>query len=199
MKLIFSLLFSYLIGSISGSYLIGIIFLKKDIRNFGSGNAGTTNAMRTFGKKWGVLTFIIDFFKGLVLMVIIKKFFLLKEYQLLICALFCILGHDFPFHMKFKGGKGVATTLGTMAVYDFYTALISVAIWILVVIVSKIVSLGSIFFFISLLLFALIFNTYADLEYTILIMITSLGIFRHNSNIYRLLNGNENKIGDKKK
>ncbi|MDO5041148.1 MAG: glycerol-3-phosphate 1-O-acyltransferase PlsY [Peptoniphilus sp.] len=193
-----ALLLSYLVGSISGSYLIGIIFLKKDIRNYGSGNAGTTNAMRTFGKKWGVLTFIIDFLKGLILMLIIKNFFGLRGYQLLICALFGIIGHDFPFHMKFKGGKGVATTLGTMAVYDFYTALISVIVWIATVIISKMASLGSIFFFITLLILAMVFNRYTDLEYTVLIMITSLGIFRHNSNIYRLLGGNENKIGDKK-
>ncbi len=199
MILIPALLLSYLIGSISGSYLIGIIFLKKDIRNYGSGNAGTTNAMRTFGKKWGVLTFVIDFLKGLVLVLIVNNILGLRGYQLLLCALFGIIGHDFPFHMKFKGGKGVATTLGAMAVYDFYTALISVIIWIATVIISKMASLGSIFFFITILILAMTFNTYTDLEYTILIIITSLGIFRHNSNIYRLLRGNENKIGDKSK
>ncbi|WP_138158962.1 glycerol-3-phosphate 1-O-acyltransferase PlsY [Peptoniphilus catoniae] len=190
---------SYLIGSISGSYLIGKIFLNKDIRKFGSGNAGTTNAMRTFGKKFGIATFIIDFLKGFINISLVKIILNPSCDFLILCALFCVLGHDFPFHMNFKGGKGVATTIGTLAVINFYLTLYGVIIWIVVVILTKIVSVGSMSFYISIVFLYTLFGNYSDFTYIILIIIASLGIFRHNTNLYRLIEGRENKIGVKRK
>ncbi|MGO3751368.1 MAG: glycerol-3-phosphate 1-O-acyltransferase PlsY [Peptoniphilaceae bacterium] len=199
MSLIISLLLSYLIGSISGSYLLGLIFLKKDVREFGSGNAGTTNAIRAFGKKWGILTFIIDFIKGTLVMILFKEILNFDDFNSVLCALFAIIGHDYPFYMNFKGGKGVATTIGSMAIFNFKLTLISVLIWILITLISKMVSLGSISFFLSLVILFSIAGIYDIKIIIIIFLIALLGIFRHHTNISRIIRGKENKIGVKKK
>ncbi|MGO1579858.1 MAG: glycerol-3-phosphate 1-O-acyltransferase PlsY [Peptoniphilaceae bacterium] len=199
MSLIISLLLSYLIGSISGSYLLGLIFLKKDVREFGSGNAGTTNAIRAFGKKWGILTFIIDFIKGTLVMILFKEILNFDDFNSVLCALFAIIGHDYPFYMNFKGGKGVATTIGSMAIFNFKLTLIAVLIWILITLISKMVSLGSISFFLSLVILFSIAGIYDIKIIIIIFLIALLGIFRHHTNISRIIRGKENKIGVKKK
>lgn len=199
MSLIVSLLLSYLIGSISGSYLLGLIFLKKDVREFGSGNAGTTNAIRAFGKKWGILTFIIDFIKGTLVMILFKEILNFDDFNSMLCALFAIIGHDYPFYMSFKGGKGVATTIGSMAIFNFKLTLIAVLIWILITLISKMVSLGSISFFLSLVILFSIAGIYDIKIIIIIFLIALLGIFRHHTNISRIISGKENKIGVKKK
>ena len=142
------LIISYLIGTISGSYIIGELFLNKDIRKYGSGNAGTTNAMRVLGKKAGVTTFIIDFLKGVAVTFIIGKFFGRNLIPLGILG--AVIGHDFPFYMNFRGGKGVATSLGALALFNFPLTLICYIVWVLGTLLTKIVSVGSILFFISM-------------------------------------------------
>src|SRR5699024_9826368 len=117
MSYLLAICLSYLIGSISGSFILGKTMRGLDIREHGSKNAGTTNAMRVMGRKVGIYTFIIDFVKGIVCMLLMR--YLLPWNHILIAAIACVLGHDFPFYMNFKGGKGVATTLGTLAVYNF--------------------------------------------------------------------------------
>lgn len=145
-----TLLISYLVGTISGSYIIGNIFLNKDIRKYGSGNAGTTNAMRVLGKKAGVLTFVIDFLKGVLVTILIRKLFGNLFVPLGIFG--AVLGHDFPFYMKFKGGKGVATTLGALALFNFPLTLICYIVWAVGTLLTKMVSVGSILFLFRLLL-----------------------------------------------
>lgn len=199
MSQLLMLVTSYLVGCISGSYILGKLFYKKDIRNYGSGNAGTTNAMRVFGKKFGIITFLIDFIKGAVLILILKFIFKLDNTKLLLASLFCILGHDFPFNMNFKGGKGVATTLGTFAIFNFLPTLISVVFWIIFTLIFNTASISSIAFFILLFLINIYFKTFSDFQVILLIIVVSIGIFRHNSNIYRLITGKENKIGAKKR
>lgn len=191
------LIISYLIGAISGSYILGKVFLKKDVRLFGSGNAGTTNAMRAFGKKWGILTFIIDFLKGIICVLILEKIFNFEGYILLLGILICILGHDFPFYMKFKGGKGVATTIGSFLMLNFNLTFICVLVWAISTIVTKMVSLGSILFFVSLSVIFICFY-YTNISAILVFLISLLGIFQHRSNIYRIINKTENKIGAKK-
>ena len=196
MNYILTLVISYLLGTISGSYIIGNIFLNKDIRKYGSGNAGTTNAMRVLGKKAGVLTFLIDFLKGAIVTVLIRKFFGYNFVPLGILG--AVIGHDFPFYMNFKGGKGVATTLGALALYNFPLTLICYIVWLLGTIITKMVSVGSILFFVSIII---VYSFMSDLSIynIILIDIVSItGIIRHKENIKRIMSGNENKIGGKK-
>ena len=196
MNYILTLVISYLLGTISGSYIIGNIFLNKDIRKYGSGNAGTTNAMRVLGKKAGVLTFLIDFLKGAIVTVLIRKFFGYNFVPLGILG--AVIGHDFPFYMNFKGGKGVATTLGALALYNFPLTLICYIVWLLGTIITKMVSVGSILFFVSIII---VYSFMSDLSiYNIILIdiVSIIGIIRHKENIKRIMSGNENKIGGKK-
>lgn len=196
MNYILTLIISYFLGTISGSYIIGNIFLNKDIRKYGSGNAGTTNAMRVLGKKAGVLTFLIDFFKGAIVTILIRKLFGYNFVPLGILG--AVIGHDFPFYMNFKGGKGVATTLGALALYNFPLTLICYIVWLLATIISKMVSVGSILFFGSIII---VYSFMSDLSiYNIILIniISIIGIIRHKENIKRIMSGNENKIGGKK-
>lgn len=196
MNYILTLIISYFLGTISGSYIIGNIFLNKDIRKYGSGNAGTTNAMRVLGKKAGVLTFLIDFLKGAIVTILIRKLFGYNFVPLGILA--AVIGHDFPFYMNFKGGKGVATTLGALALFNFPLTLICYIVWLLATIISKMVSVGSILFFGSIII---VYSFMSDLSiYNIILIniISIIGIIRHKENIKRIMSGNENKIGGKK-
>ena len=187
---------SYLIGCISGASIIGNIFLNKDISKYGSGNLGTTNAMRVLGKKAGVSTFIIDFFKGALVVILINYFFGEKFVPLGILA--AILGHDFPFYRNFKGGKGVATTLGALAFFNFKLTFICYLFWLFFTLFTKMVSVGSIAFYISLIIIYSIFSGLGGYSLAIIIAIAVLGIYRHKDNIKRIINGNENKIGGRK-
>lgn len=194
MNIFATITLSYLFGCFSSAYFVGKLFKNIDIRGYGSGNAGTTNAMRVMGKKLGVLTFLLDFLKGILAVYI--GFLLLGYNGGLIAAIFVVLGHDFPVFLGFKGGKGVATTIACMAILNFYGALFSVIVGILTAILSKYVSLGSIVFFTILP----IINSLTKRPFNRELLITSLllsliGIYRHKDNIKRLLNGNENKIG----
>ena len=188
------LVLSYLIGSISGSFILGKLFLHKDVRNYGSGNAGTTNAMRVFGKKIGSLTFIIDMLKGILVVLLLKKFF--PEYLFLV-FLFCILGHDFPFYMKFKGGKGVATSLGSFIFINIKLTFIPGMIMLITLLSTKIMSLSSILFLSALLVSYIGFGSYSIYEKIIIAIVCLLGIVRHKSNIKRLIEGKELKLGGK--
>lgn len=198
MKIAMLALLSYLIGSLSGSYILGKLFLDKDIRKYGSGNAGTTNAMRVFGKKWGTITFIIDFIKGVIVSFLSIHLLKLDLTLVLILGLFCILGHDYPFYMKFKGGKGVATTIGIFSLIDVKITLACVLIWAIITITSRMVSLGSISLFLSISLLFFLFKNLDILQLSIIFCISILGIFKHRSNIVRIIEKRENKIGEKR-
>ncbi|MGM0395781.1 MAG: glycerol-3-phosphate 1-O-acyltransferase PlsY [Bacillota bacterium] len=194
MKLLLVLILSYLIGSFSSAYVVGKAFKQIDIRNHGSGNAGATNALRIMGKKLGVLTFLMDFVKGTVAVLIGLN---LGGYNGgLIAGLFAVIGHNWPVFFRFKGGKGIATTIAAMAVIQFPITLISVILGVATAIISKYVSLGSLVFL--TVLFVLTFTGLSDGKtstsiMTFLLMI--LGYFRHRENIKRLVKGTENKIG----
>lgn len=196
MKYILVLVISYFIGTISGSYIIGKLFLDKDIRKYGSGNAGTTNAMRVLGKKAGVITFIIDFLKGVAVTFIIGKFF--EENLIPLGILGAIIGHDFPFYMNFRGGKGVATTLGALALFNFPLTLICYIVWVLGTVITKMVSVGSILFFISIIFVYTFMSELTTYNIILVHLIALIGIIRHKDNIKRIMAGNENKVGGKK-
>lgn len=196
MKYLLVLVISYFIGTISGSYIIGKLFLDKDIRKYGSGNAGTTNAIRVLGKKAGVITFLIDFLKGVAVTFIIGRFF--EENLIPMGILGAIIGHDFPFYMNFRGGKGVATTLGALALYNFPLTLICYIVWLLGTVITKMVSVGSILFFISIIIVYTFMSELNTYNVVLVNIIALIGIISHKDNIKRIIAGNENKIGGKK-
>ncbi|WP_409227408.1 glycerol-3-phosphate 1-O-acyltransferase PlsY [Gudongella sp. SC589] len=185
---------SYLIGSFSSAYVVGRLFKKIDIRNHGSGNAGATNALRIMGKKLGVLTFLMDFAKGIIAVLIGLG---LGGYSGgMSAALFAVLGHNWPIFFKFKGGKGIATTIAALAMLQFPITLISVIAGVVTAAISRYVSLGSLVFL--TVLFALTFTGMSDggaITSIITFILMILGYYRHKGNIKRLIKGNENKIG----
>lgn len=185
---------AYLIGCFSSAFIIGRVFLKIDIRGYGSGNSGATNAVRVMGKKYGVITFLLDFLKGIIAALI--GFLLLGELGGLYAGLFVIIGHNWPFYLKFKGGKGVSTSIGVLALLNFPVGLISVIIGIAVAAISKFVSLGSISFFIVVPIITFLRHGLERKEFLLLTVLMSIiGIYRHRSNIERIISGTENKIG----
>lgn len=198
---------SYIIGSIPFGYLIARIVGRIDIRQKGSGNIGATNVGRILGKKWGVLAFALDFAKGFVpVCVFVLVFRSLMSLQditqniIKISAGFAtIAGHIFPVFLKFKGGKGVATSAGVVTALAWMVAVPASILWFVIVLVTHYVSLGSIFAACAapLLFVAFKYKTAfgADLPITLVFVILCvLIIIRHKSNIKRLLNGTESKV-----
>lgn len=197
MKVVFAFLFSYLMGTISGSFLIGKYIYKVDIRNEGSGNAGTTNAIRVFGVKTGLYTFLIDFIKGSLTVFLVREVFGPEVQYLALLA--CVLGHDFPFYMDFKGGKGVATSIGGSLIIAPVPTLILMGIWILGVASYRMVSLWSILLYLLLPLDHYLFGLAKGRDLILLILISVLGLYRHKENIRRILRGEEKKLQGGKK
>tara|TARA_A100001388_G_scaffold225415_1_gene176485 strand:+ start:272 stop:847 length:576 start_codon:yes stop_codon:yes gene_type:complete len=182
------LLISYLIGSIPFGFLLTKIFLKKDIREIGSGNIGATNALRTGNKLIGYSTLVLDIGKAVTLLIIIK--FNFSEY-LFTSSIAVFLGHVFPIWLKFKGGKGVATYVGILFCINIYLAVIFIIVWFVVFIISKYSSLASMIasLFVPLSSYFL-FN---DINYYFYIILFLLILITHRENIKRLKNNTESK------
>jgi len=196
MKLILVLLFSYLLGSIPNGYIFGKQFAGKDIRNYGSGNVGATNVARVAGYKVGLLVAILDITKGF-LSVYIAKAFLLPEYSMAFvftAAILAIIGHNWSIFLSFQGGKGVATSVGVILSLFPLSFIVLFIVWIIMIIITKMVSVGSILGAISLPI-SILFIYSSESSYIIFgIIIALLVIFSHRSNIKRILKGNENKM-----
>lgn len=184
---------AYLIGSIPTSIWIGMAFFETDIRNFGSKNAGATNALRILGKHAGLISLIIDVYKGLLASSMV---FLLvnpvEDFKILF-GLCCLGGHIFPIFAQFKGGKGVSTLLGTLICIDFKIAFILILLFSLVLLITKYVSLSSIIA--SIALPFLVYLTNGSTLFQIYsIMISLIIISTHKENIKRLIKRHEGKI-----
>ena len=204
----------YLLGSFNFSIIFSKFLAKQDIRESGSGNAGATNMLRTYGKKYAAFTMVGDIIKVAIAVVIafailgapFKYIFaiadnadtaftviLYKEYA----GFFCVLGHIFPLYFKFKGGKGMAAATGMVILVDWRIALILFVIFVSVILISKWVSLGSIV--IALLFPILIFAFYKNITLVLVAcLFTAIVLIAHRENIKRIFNGTENKIGSKK-
>lgn len=196
LKIILCLIFGYLFGSLN----FAIIYSKlkgDDIRNHGSGNAGATNVLRTYGKGAAAIVFLLDILKGVIAVMITRIFF---DDMLYDCAsaLGAVLGHNFPFYYGFKGGKGVATSLAVLLILHYPTALIAMATFIIVVLTTKYVSLSSILAALAAMAGAFILFK-VDVFSIFCLIIGSLCIYRHRSNIKRLIKGTESKLGQKRK
>ena len=182
------ILVSYLFGSIPFGLLLTKIFLKKDIREIGSGNIGATNVLRAGNKILGYSTLVLDILKA-VLPILYIKFFM-NDY-LYISALSIFIGHVFPIWLKFKGGKGVASYLGILCCLDIYTALIFGVVWISIFILFKFSSLSSLLASLTIPFFQFFYNSNSD--YYFYFMMFILIFFTHRENIKRLRNNTESK------
>ncbi len=216
---------SYLIGSVNFSILLSRAIGGQDIRKSGSGNAGATNMLRTYGKKMGVITLLLDVLKGIVCVLAAVLFVNyyhsaaaasvwesadLAMYQSAlslvsipyIAGVCVILGHNFPLYFGFKGGKGVATSLGVVLMLDWKAGLIIAVCAIAVMAVTRYVSLGSILggaaYIIAEIIKMCVTGSFNVTELVCVIIIGGLLIIRHHANIKRLLSGTENKLGAKK-
>ena len=208
-----ALLTAYLIGSINFAVIFGNIFMKKDVRELGSGNAGATNVLRNGGFWPGMLTFLFDALKGFVAVSAGKMLFeyaysvsgsewLLPVYGAYACGTLCMLGHVYPVFFQFKGGKGVATSVGIFAVCCPVAIISGLAVFALVLWLSRYVSLGSVLATVVVVVLSIVFYDKSGLLWPQLIFILIMGaivILKHSTNIKRLLNGTENKIGKKAK
>lgn len=197
-KLVVLLLIGYLAGCFQTAYIIGKTNKHIDIRQHGSGNSGTTNALRVMGIKFGVLTFIGDFLKAFLTVFIVYTLFQNNLYAI-VTGLGVILGHDFPVFLGFRGGKGIASTIGIAFALDYRAGLLCVAILIVVIAIGRMVSLGSIMLCAALPIYFGVFHNFSVWEIGLIWVISILGIVQHRDNIKRLINGTEVKITFNKK
>lgn len=200
---------AYLLGSISFSVIISKKMAGFDVRQKGSGNAGTTNVLRTVGKKAAIITLIGDVLKGVIAILVaflVGKWFSGLDNALLIqlAGIFVILGHTFPVFFKFKGGKGIATALGVLLMTNWQIGLICLVFALILMALTRMVSVGSIA---AAILFPVLVmfigenyivpaNNWSYLVYSIIIAL--LVIFNHRTNIKRIFSGTENKLSFKK-
>ncbi len=192
MTFFYLIILSYFFGAIPSGVWIGKIFKNIDVRDYGSKNSGATNSYRVLGAKLGIAVLIIDVLKGFIPLYIASKFNL-KYNDLVILGLVAILAHTFSCFISFKGGKGVATSLGVFLFLAPVITLILLVIFILVVYFTKYISLGSITAAFLLPIFT--FFTHRDTYlFTLSVVIAIFVIYRHKTNISRLLSGTENKF-----
>ena len=228
--LIISAIISYLIGSLNSSIIMSRVLKKDDIRNSGSGNAGATNMVRTYGKAYGVLAFVLDFVKVILAYLIVWAIFskvdgaLFDKYTYffkVVVGFFCFIGHIYPCFFGFKGGKGVTVCAAMICLLDWRMFVLGFVLFFAIVFITKYISFSSILFAIvyPVCTFILFDKEYSfihhyiraknsfgadEMKYrlaalAISIVFSTIVLIKHRDNIKRLLKGEENKIGSKKK
>lgn len=212
MERVICILIGYAFGLFQTGYIYGRL-KHIDIRQYGSGNAGTTNALRVLGKKAGIITYLGDALKALFAGLLVRLIFKDSHAEMMTLlvaytGLGVVLGHNYPFYLGFKGGKGIAATSGMLAAIDWRLAFICAVIFIGVVVISRYVSLGSLCMMTVFLLLLVIGgqtgcygmpSAYCYELYAVGAVLTAQAFIRHKANIGRLLNGTENKLGSSKK
>ena len=192
MEWVLLVLAAYLIGSIPFGLIFGKAIWKKDLRQFGSHNIGATNAWRVLGKKAGLFIFIMDFIKG-QLGVLLGAYLFALPGAMVVGGLFAILGHMFPIFLGFRGGKGVATSLGVLAALMPKITAIVFIVWLVIVLITRYVSLGSVVAAVLTPILAAVFKE--PIIYFLFTLVAAVFIiFRQRENIKRLKAGNENKV-----
>ncbi len=182
----------YFLGSINFGIIISKLFHGEDIREYGSGNAGMTNMLRTYGKRDAAITLIGDALKAVVAVILGRILFGISGGY--VAGLTCILGHAFPCYYKFKGGKGVVVTAATIAVIDWRIFLVLLGILSLVVAFSKYISLGSVCGMLVFPLLVQVWDRGLSINVLLSCLISALVIFLHRGNIKRIYNGTESKL-----
>ena len=208
MTVIVTVIAAYLIGSINFAVIFAKAFMKKDVRELGSGNAGATNVMRNAGFLPGALTFVFDALKGFVASYLGKIIFDYIYTQTgnelcegiigaFLCGLACMLGHVFPFFFDFKGGKGVATSVGIFAVCCPIAIIIGLIVFAITLFISKYVSLSSVLAAVTVVVLSIVFCDKTALLLPQILLSLAMGVIvigKHKDNIKRLLAGNESKV-----
>ena len=198
------------IGYIFGCFQTGYIYGKChgiDIRQYGSGNAGTTNTLRVLGKKAGYITYLGDALKAIIAILLVKYLVYGQwlvpslSFQLLLAytGLGVALGHNYPFYLKFKGGKGIAVTSGVMLALDLRIGLIGIIGFLILFYATRYVSVGSLFMSLAFPVCVLIFYPEQCHLFAVSVIFWLMAWMRHRENIKRLMNGNENRFERKKK
>ena len=196
--LILAFLAAYLIGSINSAIIVSKIMLHDDIRKYGSGNAGATNALRTLGKKGAIPVVIGDLLKAVIAILFAKIICSDSSLAVYMAGIGVVLGHNFPIYFGFRGGKGILVSLVAILFADPKIGLIAAVSAILIMAITKYVSLGSVSGAVIFLVLGLTFR-FGDVYFCIFAAIISLlAIIRHKTNIQRLLNGTESKLSFKK-
>ncbi len=200
MQEILLIVIAYLIGSIPTAVLVSKVFFGIDIRDYGSGNAGATNTFRVLGTKWGAFVMAVDVLKGVLasFLYLLLPYYLTNQWDrtnfMIGLGLAAVVGHIFPIWANFKGGKGVATLLGMVVAIQPLVALCVLGVFLLVLYLTRFVSLSSILASIAFPLFILvIFNEPEPLYRVFAISVALLVILTHQKNISRLVHGSENK------
>ena len=192
-KILIVIAAGYLLGSISTGVVLSRLFAKTDIRTQGSGNAGTTNMLRVLGRRMALLTFIGDMLKGIIA-VFIGKWLIGGELGGLLGVAGAVLGHYYPLYFGFKGGKGIATSFGSLLFVFPVQALLSFAVFLVLVAITHYVSVGSIAAAITLPVLVLITRFHEPVLWILCICIGASVVWRHRANIRRLMNHTENKL-----
>lgn len=194
----------YLLGSVAGGYIVGKLAGGIDVREFGSKNIGTTNVLRILGKKAAIFAFLVDFGKGIAAVYLTSLYIALLSPDTTELFLFkaiagfaCIAGHNWPVFLKFKGGKGVATAAGIFLVLTPLAFVFSLVTMLVIVAVTRYVSLGSIVSAAALPFFILLQGRNALAYLLLATIVAGIIIIRHHSNIKRLLAGREHKLGER--
>jgi len=196
--IVFSCVIAYLLGSLSGGIIISGIAGGPDLHTVGSKSTGASNVQRTMGWKYGLMTFFFDAAKGLIACYI-AWLITGMHFASLLAGLCCVIGHNWPVFFHFRGGKGVATT-GAVMLYCFpVPALICIAITIIVIILFRYISVGSMLLVISFFFFSYFFSQGNDCVMVWSSILMIMCIARHHANISRLIQGTENKLGSKKR
>ena len=198
-------------GYVFGLFQTGYLYGKMnhiDIRNYGSGNSGTTNALRVMGKKAGLIVFAGDFLKTVFACLAARIIFKGSPDTDLYAGLGVVLGHNFPCYLNFKGGKGIASMAGILVSMDWRVTLVCAALFLGAVIITRYVSLGSILVVISFFIQILVYGAHGTFTvsadhlmefYAVAFVLMAMAIWRHKTNIKRLLSGTENKLWGGKK
>lgn len=203
-----------IMGYVFGLFQTGYLYSKAhnmDIRKYGSGNSGSTNVLRVMGKKAALIVFTGDVSKMILACLLTRYLYREQPGMMYVYLLYTgfgvVLGHNFPFYMGFKGGKGIAASAGLFAALDWRIMLVCLVVFVLVVAATRYVSLGSILVMLVFLVGMMFFGMRGDYGveekalpefYVMASVITGMAVWRHRSNIKRLLTGTENKLGAKK-
>lgn len=192
-KMLLVVVIGYFLGSISSGVLLSKAIMKKDIRTQGSGNAGTTNMLRIHGKGMALVTFLCDILKG-VIAVYIGKWLVGGELGGVLGVLGAVLGHNYPIFFGFKGGKGIATSFGSLLFVYPIQALIAFSAFLILVFITHYVSVGSIVAAFTLPALVILTTPFDPIIWGIMAFLGTMVIYRHKSNIVRLMQHKENKL-----
>ncbi len=190
-------LIAYLLGSIPFSYIFTKKLKHEDIREKGSGNAGTTNVLRNYGWGMGIITLVCDLLKGLLSAYI--GFLLFGLIGMYVASVFSVVGHNYSCFLKFKGGKGIACSIGVMLLIQTIPTIVILSIALVIVLVTRLMSLGSVIGLILSVIAAFVFHTTEVYLLIAVVAIGILGLYGHRENIKRLLSGTEAKLNISKK